>query len=253
MLAHVGSTRVGGVPYGRYLYAEDIPALVLYASNYAGMMRHLYAELDGLGDWERRKWISHLQAHQDDDGLFRDPAICGQRMYAGHPEWCGRHHLSCPIVAALTCLGAVAEKPQRWLEPFSEPEGIERWLAERDFQGHPLAGDATRRLPAWLSSHEVNPRTGVWGGLDARYPCHLSRLIQAAYHSWPLYVCDHEPTPYPERAVDALLLTQDPRGGFGWGVHNRQDPWNGSAGADIDSIDGLARLLARRTTGGKTS
>lgn len=265
-LAYIESMRLPGKPYGRYLYAKGQPIPVLYASTYAAMTRHLYGELDSLGDRERREWIAYLQSHQDDDGLFRDPAIFNQQMYAGDPEWCGRRHLSCHVVTALACLGAVAEKPQTWLDPFCEPGGIERWLETRDwknrpdfvgnevmnvgtllqyardFQGHPHAGDTMQRLLAWLSTHEIDPETGLWGGLDIRQPLNLSRLVQAAYHFWALYFYDRQPIPYLERAIDTLLYTQNPRGGFGWGVHNRENPWNSSACEDIDSIDPLARM-----------
>jgi len=266
-LAYVESMRLPGAPYGRYLYAAGMAIPVLYASTYAAMTRHLYGELAGLGDRERREWIGYLQAHQDDDGLFRDPAIYDQGWYAGDPEWCGRRHLTCHVVTALACLGAVAEKPQTWLEPFCAPGGIERWLEgrdwrarpdfvgnevmnvgtllqyARDFQGHPQAGQTMVRLLDWLSSHWLNPQTGVWGGLDEREPLNLSRLVQAAYHFWPLYFYDHRPIPHLERAIDTVLRTQNPRGGFGWGVHNQENPWNSSACEDIDSIDPLVRMM----------
>jgi len=70
----------------------------------------------------------------------------------------------------------------------------------------------------------------------------LSRGVQAAYHFWPLFFYDHRPIPSIERAIDSVLRTQNPRGGFGWGVHNPQDPWNSSACEDIDSADPLARM-----------
>jgi hypothetical protein len=265
-LAYVERMRAPGEPYGRYSYAEHMAGPVLYASSYAAMTRHLFGELDGLGDRDRRAWIAYLQAHQDDDGLFRDPAIYGEGWYKDDPEWCGRRHLSCHVVTALTCLGAVAEKRQGWLAPFIAPGGIEGWLEQRawrdapafagnevmnvgtllqyarDFQGHPQAGDAMRRLLAWLASHHLDAAAGVWGYKDLADPLNLSDEVQAAYHFWPLFFYDHVPVPYPERAIDTVLRTQNPRGGFGWGVHNRHDPWNSSACEDIDSIDPLARL-----------
>lgn len=266
-LAYIESMRLPGAPYGRYLYAAGMAGPVLYASTYAAMTRHLYGELDDLGGRERREWIGYLQAHQDDDGLFRDPAIYDQGWYAGDPEWCGRRHLSCHVITALLCLGTVAEKPQRWLDPFCAPGGIERWLEgrdwatrpdfvgnevmnvgtllqyARDYQGHPQAGQTVERLLDWLSRHWLDPQTGVWGGLDLREPLNLSRAVQAAYHFWPLYFYDHRPIPYIQRAIDTVLRTQNPRGGFGWGVHNQQNPWNSSACEDIDSIDPLVRMM----------
>ncbi len=192
-LAYIERMCLPGTPYGRYLYAEGMPIPVLYASTYAARTRHLHGELDGLGDREQREWIAYLQEHQDDDGLFRDPAIWGEGWYAGDPEWCGRRHLSCHVVTALTCLGAVAEKPQTWLDPLCEAGRIEHWLEERNWQNrpdfagdevvnvgrllqyardcqhHPFAGDAVQRLLTWLSTHEISPQTGVWGGLDIRH------------------------------------------------------------------------------------
>lgn len=94
-LAYIETLRVPGTP-------------VLYASTYAAMTRHLYGELDALGQRERAEWVAYLQSYQDDDGLFRDPAIYDQGWYAGDPEWCGRRHLSCHVIIALTCLGDVS-------------------------------------------------------------------------------------------------------------------------------------------------
>jgi len=265
-LAYVERMRLPGAPYGRYLYAQGMAGPVLYASTYAAMTRHLFGELDGLGEGERCAWIGYLQSFQDDDGLFRDPAIYDQGWYAGDPEWCGRRHLSCHVVTALTCLGAAAEKPQKWLDPFCEPGGIERWLEARqwttapdfvgnevmnvgtllqyarDFQGHPRVGLAVERLLGWLSSHWLDPQSGLWGELDTHDMPSLSRGVQAAYHFWPLLFYDHRPIPSLERAIGTVLRTQNPRGGFGWGVHNPQDPWNSSACEDIDSADPLARM-----------
>lgn len=268
-LAYIETLRVPDAPYGRYLYAAGMAAPVLYASTYAAMTRHLCGELDSLGGRERAEWIAYLQSHQDDDGLFRDPAIYGHGWYAGDPEWCGRRHLSCHVVTALTCLGAVAARPQMWLEPFCAPGGIERWLERRDwarqpdfagnevmnvgtllqyardYQGHHGADEAAQRLLERLATHELNVETGLWGGLDTRAPPELSRAVQAAYHLWPLFFYDHRPIPHAARAVDTVLRTQNPRGGFGWGVHNRENPWNASACEDMDSIDPLVRLASQ--------
>ena len=135
-------------------------------------------------------------------------------------------------------------------DPFIAPGGVEGWLEwhnwrdtpafagnevmnvgtllqyARDFQGHPQAGDAMRRLLAWLAGHHVDAAAGVWGYKDLAEPLNLSDEVQAAYHFWPLFFYDHVPVPHPERAIDTVLRTQNPRGGFGWGVHNRPDPWN---------------------------
>ena len=107
--------------YGRYRYAAGSKQPTLYSSTYAAMTRHLVRDLDSLTESQRAEWVEYLQSHQDDDGLFRDPVIFDQGWYKGDPEWCGRRHLSCHVVTALTCLGAVAKKPLRFLDPFLEP------------------------------------------------------------------------------------------------------------------------------------
>ena len=90
-----------------------------------------------LTETQRAEWIEYLQSHQDDDGLFRDPLIFDQGWYKGDPEWCGRRHLSCHVVTALTCLGAVAKKPLRFLDPFLQPGGLVKWLEARDWARQP--------------------------------------------------------------------------------------------------------------------
>jgi len=129
----------------------------------------------------------------------------------------------------------------------------------RDFHGNHKAGRAIEFVLDWLESHHLNPATGVWGDVDTADPdlpltpsetegggvgIHLwrSHAVQAAYHWWPLFAYDNREFPYAQRAIDTLLSTQNPRGGFGWGVHNPSDPWTSSACEDIDSIDPLARL-----------
>ena len=69
------------------------------------MTRSLYNDLGALSDAERRSWIDYFNQHQDADGLFRDPAIVDQGWYKGDPFWCGRPHLTCHVIIALTCLG----------------------------------------------------------------------------------------------------------------------------------------------------
>jgi hypothetical protein len=265
-LAYVESLRVSDAPFGRYRYAAAMPQPVLYASTYAAMTRDLCDDLWSLGEHERREWIAYLQDHQDIDGLFRDPLIFDQGWYRDDPLWCGRPHLSCHVIVALTCLGAIAAKPLRWLDQFLAPGQIETWLENRDWrdrpawvgnevmnvgtllqyardaQGNRAAGEALRRMLDWLDGHWLDAATGMWGGLDASDPIGRSHLVQAAYHIWPLYTYDGRAVPCLGAAIDTVLQTQNPVGGFGWGVHNPDDPWRGSACEDIDSIEPLVRF-----------
>jgi len=265
-LRFIESMRLADGAYGRYRYAAGCQQPTLYSSTYAAMTRHLYRDLDSLTAMQRAEWVEYLQSHQDDDGLFRDPVIFDQGWYKGDPEWCGRRHLSCHVVTALTCLGAVAQKPLRFLEPFLKPGGLVKWLEARDWERQPdfvgnevlnvgtllqYARDfqknercrpAMRELLDWMAAHHLNAQTGLWGRLDVRNPRELSRAVQGGYHFWLLYFYDRVPIPHPQRVVDSCLATQNACGGFGQGVHTGSDR-ESSVCEDIDSIDPLVRLL----------
>ena len=266
-LAYTEAQRLPGTPYGRYRYARDSAGETLYSSCYAAMTRHLYGELNAISARQRGEWIDYLQSHQDEDGLFCDPAIFGEGWYKDDPLTCGRSHLTCHVIVALTCLGAVAGKPIRWSDQFHQPGTIEEWLAERnwdervdstgnevmnvgtllqyarDFEDDARAGRTLEALLHWMESNHLNAETGLWGSLDISEPVKRSRAVQGAYHFWPLWTYDKRPIPYVQQAADSVLATQNPRGGFGWGVHNRDEPFNSSACEDIDSIEPLFRFL----------
>lgn len=266
-LGYIERMRVQEGPYGRYRYAEGMPKPTLYSSTYAAMTRDLYGDLETLTEVQRRQWVEYLQAHQDDDGLFRDPLIFGEGWYKDDPEWCGRRHLTCHVIVALSCLGAVAAKPMRFLEPLLKPGGLARWLESRrwrdqpdfvgnevlnvgtllqyarDFQKDERCGPVVKELLDWMTAHHLDAASGLWGNLDLSDPKGLSRAVQGAYHFWLLYFYDGVPIPHAERAVDHILRTQNAAGGFGQGVHNPHCPTNSSACEDIDSIDPLCRLL----------
>ncbi|MHB0935007.1 MAG: hypothetical protein ACYDCO_05695 [Armatimonadota bacterium] len=250
---------------GRYRYASGCSVPTLYASCYAAMARYLLG--DTIHEHERTAWVAYLCAHQDDDGLFRDPVIFDQGWYAGDPLWCGRPHLTCHVITALACLGGVAEKPLHWLDPWRDPDALIRWLEARDwgaqiawtgneimnvgvllqyardFHRDTRAGHAVAALLEWLATHHVSAATGVWGALDVTDPIWRSHAMQAAYHWWPLFFYDGVSIPHLERAIDTVLATQNPLGGFGWGVHNAVAPFMSSACEDIDSIDPLCRMM----------
>jgi hypothetical protein len=261
-LRYIESMRFRNQPFGRYRYAEGMPEPTLYSSTYAAMTRGLYRDLDTLTRAERSQWIEYLQSHQDDDGLYRDPRIFGEGWYKDDPEWCGRRHLTCHVLPALTCLGAVAAKPLRMLEPFYDKAHLTAWLQARDwtkadfvgnevlnlgtllqyardFQKEPRAAAAMRLMLDRLAANHLDPASGLWGTFDLRTSPGLSRGVMGAYHFWLLFFYDRVPIPHPARAVDSVLRTENPKGGFGWGVHGPAS----SACEDIDSMDPLARLL----------
>jgi len=194
--------------------------------------------------------------------------IFGSGWYENDPLWCGRPHLACHVVTALACLGGVAAKKLRWLDRWRNPDVLVRWLESRDwgqgvawtgneimnvgtllqysrdFHNDQEAGRSVQVLLEWLSTNHINPESGLWGDIDTKVPIRRSHAVQAAYHWWTLYFYDRYPVPFMERAIDSVLATQNPLGGFGWGVHNPQEPFNSSACEDIDSIDPLCRMSA---------
>ena len=256
------SMRFHGRPFGRYRYAEGMAEPTLYSSTYAAMTRGLYRDLGTLTQAERHEWVEYLQSHQDEDGLYRDPRIFGEGWYKDDPEWCGRRHLTCHVLTALTCLGAVAAKPLRMLEPFYDEATLVAWLEARDwnrvdfvgnevlnlgtllqyardFQKETRAAAAVRCMLDWLAQHHMNSGTGLWGTIPVNTPKGLSRSVMGAYHFWLLFFYDQSPIPFADAAVAQVLHTQQADGGFGCGVHGPAS----SACEDIDSMDPLARLF----------
>jgi len=252
---------------GCYRYSSAVNRPTLYSSTYAAKTRFLYNDLDSLSDDERTTWIDYFNILQDDDGLYRDPVIFDQGWYKDDPLWCGRPHLTCSVISALACLGAVAEKEIGFVSPYCDIDFLLAWLEkenwddkiawtgneimnigtllqyERDFHNNQKAEKAVSVLLEWLSKHHINPDTGMWGSLDVSDSINLSHAVQAAYHWWPLFFHDYHPVPYIEQAIDSVLMTKNPLGGFGCGVHNSTEPHKSSACEDIDSIDPLCRMM----------
>jgi hypothetical protein len=268
VLDFIASCRLPQAGPGRYRYSLACAESTLYSSSYAAMARGLLGALDAA---DGAGWAAHLNAHQDDDGLFRDPVIYGQGWYAEDPLWCGRSHLTCHVIAALACLGATAPREFAWLDPWRDCGALVDWLESRDwgarvgwtgneimnvgtllqyardFHNDPRAGEAVACLLDWLATHHLSPTTGVWGAVDVTDPVWRSHAVQAAYHWWPLFAYDGRPFPHVDRALETVLATQNPLGGFGWGVHNPTEPFASSACEDIDSLDPLARMLTQTT------
>ena len=255
-----------GEKTGEFRYSAAMEKPTLYSSAYAAMTYSLLGMLDDFNLSEKKEWADYLNACQDPDGLYRDPVIYGEGWYKDDPLWCGRTHLTCHVLTALGCLGYKAEKPLLFIEYYKDKDKFTEWLSQRDwgkrvaytgneimnigtllqysrdFHGDDKAGEAVDLLLEWLSSHHINEGSGIWGDLDISNPVMRSEAVQAAYHWWPLFFYDKYPVPYMERAIDTVLQTQNPSGGFGWGVHNPKTPYCSSACEDIDSIDPLVRF-----------
>ena len=251
---------------GHYRYSTAVSKKTLYSSAYAAMTKSLLGSLSLMDDGEKEAWAEYLNSHQDNDGLFRDPVIYGEGLYENDPLWCGRTHLTCHVITALECLGYVAAKPVSFLDEYKDLDKLGKWLSgldfnervdftgneimnigtllqySRDFHSDDKAGKAASFILDWLSKNHTNKESGIWGNLDISNPIQRSKSVQAAYHWWPLFFYDKHPVPYAEPAIDTVLQTQNPIGGFGWGIHNSKEPYLSSACEDIDSIDPLVRL-----------
>jgi len=257
-MAHMGT--------GIYKYSAAVTSPTLYASCYAAMTKSLWNDTQTLRSEDKTQWAAYINSFQGEDGLFLDPVIYNQGWYQGDPLDCGRPHLTCHAIVALTALGAAASKPFSFLGAYAEPNRLLRWLRERDwgervawtgneimnigmllqytrdFHGDEKAGRAIKLMLEWLSENHVHPETGMWGSLDLSLPMNRSHAVMAAYHWWPLFFYDKYPIPYMEKAIDTVLATQNPNDGFGCGGHNPEEPYKSSACEDIDSIDPLARF-----------
>ena len=77
----------------------------------------------------------------------------------------------------------------------------------------------------------------MWGSWNIQNPEHRSRMVQFAYHLFPLFLYDKQELEYPDKIINLVLKTQNTSGGFGVKV-------NSSACEDIDSIDILCRLAS---------
>ena len=253
-LAYVSANAKKDVSVGAYSYLLNGPSL-LYASCYAALTLHLYGEISHLSDAERQQWISFLQSHQCDDGMFRDPLIRSEE--AETMDWWGTRHLTLHVLMALTALGGRATKPIRLIDQFRIQGEIVTWLEgrvwktdpasvsnevqnygtflqyARDFQGQSWCQGALDEMYTWLDRQQ-DPKTGLWGD-RFNTSRHLSEGVQTGYHLWMLYFYDNRPLQYLDRIIDSCLKTQNRYGGFGVAL-------NSSACEDIDTIDPLVRL-----------
>lgn len=256
-LSYIEGMRVQGSPYGMYKYAGCQRNPVLYASVFAALTRHLYGDLTRLTTQQRNEWIGYIKSFQCDDGWFRDPAVDCE--LADSVDWWGWQHLSFLTVMALTCLGGVADKEFKFLEPFKNEAYIEKWFYDlhitqdpspllnahlllyvvsmlqyvRDYQCMEWADWAVRKIIGLLDI-EQDPKTGCWCTANGR-PDLINEGVKIAYHFWVLFFYDKYLVKHLEAAIDSLLSTQNNFGGFDYSV-------NSSACDDIDSIEPLCRM-----------
>ena len=243
-----------------YLYSENSNQTTLYSSAYACMTLSLLGRLNELTADQKSRWIEYFDTFQiADDGLFYDPVVHNE-IYAD-TDWWGARHLALHMISAYTDLGGKPQYPFRFLEHYYKPTRIATWLDafdwqssigltndidnkimnigcllqyQRDTWGDAKAGDSVRYLQQYLKDR-INPETGMWGKWHTHDPHQRSRMVQFAYHLFPLFLYDKQKLGHPDLIADQILKTQNIYGGFGVQA-------NSSSCEDIDSIDILCRL-----------
>lgn len=245
----------------RYSSVSSVPTI--YGSAYACMIWSLTGELFRLDNKRRSEWLAYFDSYQNPkDGLFYDPTIRNE-IY-DDTDWWGARHLALHLITTYTVLGGKPKHPFRFLEAYYDIDFLAGWLDgfdwlssigrdndidnkimnigcllqyQRDAWGDPKASAAISFLKDYLKK-KINPQTGMWGYWDINDPVARSRMVQFAYHLFPLYFYDKEEIEGPDKIVEAVLKTQNKFGGFGV-------KGNSSACEDIDSIDILCRLADR--------
>lgn len=245
-----------------YRYSAKATVPTLYASAYACMVLSLLGKLEQLSEAERLAWLSYFDSFQNQkDGLFYDPAAQNE-IYA-NTDWWGARHLALHMISAYTALKGRPKYPFRFVEHYYKPEHISKWLNkfdwscsvgqtedidnkimnigcllqyQRDMRQDQQAAVAVAYLQGYLKKR-INPITGMWGTCNINNPHERSRIVQFAYHLYPLFFYDNLQLDYADQIVDLVLKTQNSVGGFGV-------KFNSSACEDIDSIDILCRFAS---------
>lgn len=244
----------------RYKYSLSSTQPTLYASAYVCMTFSLLSKLKNLSQEDKQSWIDYFNSFQcEKDGLFYDPILDSD--FYSNTDWWGARHLALHMIAAYTDLEAKPRYPFIFLKDYYEPKYLENWLNtfdwlspigmtddidnkimnigcllqyQRDTWNDNQAGEAVNFLQDYLL-RRINPETGMWGYYNTSNPHERSRMVQFAYHLFPLLFYDNVPIKYPDKIIDYVLSTQNRVGGFGVQI-------NSSACEDIDSIDLLCRL-----------
>lgn len=244
----------------RFHYSDNCHAATLYASAYACMTYSLVGELKNIDGSRKQAWIDYFDSHQSPrDGLFHDPAVHNSLFDTA--DWWGARHLALHMISAYTDLGGRPRYPFKFLQAYHAPDFIANWLDAYDWNGSGIgsgdidnqimnigcllqyqrdtwcdaeAAETVERLKTYLLKKR-RPDTGMWGGFHIQSPEQRSRLIQFAYHLFPIFFYDKHIDFEHEKIISLALQTQNEIGGYGVKL-------NSSACEDIDSIDIIIRL-----------
>ena len=259
VLRFLKSVRVSNDTY-LYKYSKSCSKPTLYASAYACMTISLLGEMGRLAASEKKNWRNYFDAFQsEEDGLFYDPIVEG--IAYNDTDWWGSRHLALHMISAYSSLGFRPKYKFLFLNEYYGKSAIQKWLGnfdwgsseiglsdidnkimnigcllqyQRDAWSDTQASFALEELKRYLKS-VVNPKTGMWGEFDEKDPNQRSRMIQFAYHLFPLFFYDGDYNFDAQNITKFALDTQNKYGGYG------VKP-NSSACEDIDSIDILIRF-----------
>lgn len=243
-----------------YFFSENSSKPTLYSSAYACMTMSMLGKIKTMTKNKKKQWVDFFDSYQSEaDGLFYDPVIDSNLFRTG--DWWGTRHLALHMISAYTDLGANPRYPFHFLEEYYDHGQIKKWLDSFDWSGiaaHDMdidnkimnigclmqyqrdnwcdkrAKSAVTYLQKYLYT-KINPRTGMWGHYDVQNPNHLSRMVQFAYHLFPLFFYDNIQIQHPDKVIRMAMETQNELGGF-------SPKLNSSACEDIDSIDIIIRL-----------
>jgi hypothetical protein len=244
-----------------YRYSATAKKCTLYSSAYAAMTFSILRHLPTLPGSVQDAWTTYFNDHQNpSDGLFYDPAI--HSAHFPDSDWWGARHLAVHMTTAYTALGRRPKHPFLFLRDYYCQRQLTRWLEgvdwrapiphefdidnkilnitsllqyQRDHWHDERAARSVTLIQEHLASR-INPETGMWGKYDVKNPHERSRMVQFAYHLFPIFFYDSIPTPYADKVIPQVLATQNELGGFGVRA-------NSSACEDIDSIDLLIRFV----------
>jgi len=243
-----------------FKYSASCTEPTLYASVYACMTISMLGALDEYSKEQKRQWAAYFDSFQDPEtGLFFDPAVAND-IYR-QSDWWGARHLALHMLSGYTDLGMRPKYPFKFLKKYYRSGAMQQWLSgfnwesanlgvgdidnkimnigcmlqfQRDAWSDTQASSALEELKTFLRE-KLSQKTGMWGRFDPHDPNELSRMIQFAYHLFPIFFFDKDFDFDIEKIVKFTLQTQNKFGGYG------VKP-NSSACEDIDSIDLLVRL-----------
>jgi hypothetical protein len=244
----------------KYRYSRASLEPTLYSSVYACMTLGLIGDLQSISEKQRTDWIQYFDSFQSQtDGLFYDPVVDNLLFHSA--DYWGARHLALHIICAYTELKARPKLPFYFLEKYYKQENIYIWLEsidwnqafaysddidnkimnivcllqyQRDFWGDSYAAQAVSCFQTYLQD-KINPETGMWGKFDVSSKVQCSRMVQFAYHLYPIFLYDNLELNNLDKISQFTIGTQNACGGFGVKL-------NSSACEDIDSIDILIQL-----------